>query len=243
VFIRVYLWLIHWLFRAVVLVVEGVGVAGGEGEGAEFVVAVVDEAFDDARGEQAAELVGVSAEGDDLFDEAGGGEAEFFAGHDEDGFDIGDFAVGESDAELVVEVGEVAQATEDGGGVILFGEVDGESGVGLDGDVGEMSHEGAYDAESFFDGEEVLFFAVFADGDDESVEDFAAAFDDVDVAAGDGVEGAGEDGGGLVFLAHRVLLRKRGGSAGRPPGRGVRRHKGQCRGQWLGDARRERDFA
>ena len=65
---------------------------------------------------------GVAAKGDDLFDKAGGSEAKFLAGHDEDGFDTGDLAVGEGDAEFVVEVGEVAEAAEDGGSFAAFDE-------------------------------------------------------------------------------------------------------------------------
>ena len=68
-------------------------------------------------GEESFELLGLSAEGGDLLDERGGGEAEFLAGHDENGFDAGDPSVGQGDAELVVEVGEVAEAPEDGGGL------------------------------------------------------------------------------------------------------------------------------
>ncbi len=66
-----------------------------------------------------------------LFDECGGCEAVGFAGHDENGFDVGDGAVSEGELEFKVEVGDVTEATKDGGCADLFGKVDGEAGVGL----------------------------------------------------------------------------------------------------------------
>ncbi len=187
-------------------VLVGKGVDGFFGEGALFFVAVVDEAFDDFEGEEFAELVGVAAEGDDLFDEGGGGESEFFAGHDEDGFDTGDLSVGEGDAELVVEVGEVAEASEDGGGFAVADEGDGEAGVGFDGDVGEFFGEFFDEGEAFLDGEEVFFFGVDADGDDEVVEEFSAPVDNVEVAEGERVEGSGEDGDFMGRAGHGDLV-------------------------------------
>ena len=94
---------------------RGVGRRGREG--AAFGVAVFDEFVDDLGGEEFAELVRLSAEGDDLFDEGGGGEAEAFVGHDEDGFDAGDFAVGECNAEFIIEIGEIAEPAENGRGM------------------------------------------------------------------------------------------------------------------------------
>ena len=168
--------------------------AGLDGEDSAFLFAVVEESGDDRGGEEFFELAGVAAEGDDLFDEGGGGEAELFAGHDEDGFDGGDFSVGECDAELVVEVGHISEAAEDSGGFSAFDELDGEAFVSLNGDIGEAFGELAQEGEAFVEGEEVFFFGVDADGDDESVEELSAAVNDVDMAKGRGVESAGEDG-------------------------------------------------
>jgi hypothetical protein len=166
----------------------------------------MEEAGDDLGGEEAFELLRLPAEGGDLLDEGGGGEAEIFAGHDEDGFDGGDLAVGEGDAEFVVEVSEVAEAAEDGGGFAFFDELDREAFVGFDGDVGEAFGEGAEEFETFVDGEEEFLFRVDAHSDDEAVEELAAAVNDVDMAKRWGVKGAGVDGdfvgwGGHVDLA------------------------------------------
>ena len=176
------------------------------GEGAAFVLAVPEEAGDDLWGEKAFKLLGLSAEGGDLLDEGGGGEAEVFAGHDEDGFDGGDLAVGEGDAELVVEVGEVAESAEDGGGLAFFDELDGEAFVGFNGDVGEAAGERAEEFEAFVDGEEEIFFGVNADGDDEAVEELAAAINNVYMTKCRGIEGTGKDGDFLTWGGHGDLL-------------------------------------
>ncbi len=181
-------------------------VFGLGGEGAAFVFAVPEEAGDDLGGEEAFELLGLSAEGGDLLDEGGGSEAEVFAGHDEDGFDGGDLAVGEGDAELVVEIGEVAEAAEDGGGLAFLNELNGEAFVGFDGDVGEAAGEGAEEFEAFVDGEEEFFFGVDADGDDEAVKELAAAVNNVYMAKCGGVEGTGEDGDFLTWCGHGDLM-------------------------------------
>jgi hypothetical protein len=205
--------------------------AGFGGEGALFVLAVPEEAADDFGGEEAFELLRLSAEGGDLFDEGGGGEAEVFTGHDEDGFDGGDFAVGERDAEFVVEVGEIAEAAEYGGGLAFFDELNRKAFVGLDGDVGEAAGEGAEEREAFVDGEEELLFGIDADGDDEAVEELSAAVNDVDMTKCGGIESARVDGnfvagGGHVDLAEDAK-------------RGVQPRDGEeCRGIGKGGARR-----
>ena len=58
-------------------------------------------------------------------------------------------------------------------------ELNGEAFVGFDGDVGEAAGEGAEEFEAFVSGEEEFFFGVDTDGDDEAVEELAAAINNV----------------------------------------------------------------
>lgn len=195
-------------------------------------LAVPEEAADDLGGEESFELLGLSAEGGDLFDEGGGGEAEVFAGHDEDGFDGGDLSVGEGDAELVVEVGEVSEPAENGGGIAFFDELDGETFVGFDGDVGEALGESSEELEAFVDGEEEFLFGVDADGDDELVEEFSAAVNDIDMTKRRGVKSAGENCDFGAGSGHGDLEEE--GKTPVQPG-----DRGKCRGSGNGGARQE----
>ena len=72
----------------------------------------------------------------------------------------------------------------------LFAELDGESGVGLDGDFGVVGEDLFYPYFALLDGEIVLLTAVFAYGNDYFIEQRQGAAQDVFVSFGDGVEGA-----------------------------------------------------
>ena len=151
--------------------------------------------LDDQRRDHRVERREVFTEGGDLADEAGAGVGEAAAGDDEGGLEPGDLAVGDGLLDLVLEVGEVADAAEKGGGADRRGVVDREAGergdadgggVGLGGDDLVGKRLGHLDA--FFEGEELCLAGVVPHGDDELVEEVTTPADHVEVAEGDGVE-------------------------------------------------------
>lgn len=129
------------------------------------------EAVDDVGGEEGGELVDGAAELDDLADEGGTGEGVLVAGHDEDGVDPPYRAVGLGELEFVAEVDGVADAAEDGGGVGLADEVDGQAGEGFDAGIGEVGDEFLNHGDAVGEGEHLALVGVDADGDDEVVEE------------------------------------------------------------------------
>lgn len=153
-------------------------------------------------------LFEVFAHRGDLADEAAGCVCETGACDDEGGFDAGDFAVGDGLLDFVLEVREISHASQEDVCAALAGEVDGEAIEGFHSDecaVGflfeHVVDEFLHHIDAFFGAEERVFARVAADGDDEFVKEFAAACDDVEMAEGDGVEGAGVEGD--VFLKGR----------------------------------------
>jgi hypothetical protein len=158
------------------------------------------EAYNDARRDHALELIGVP-HGRDLADKARTGVGEVEASDDKGGLEATDLAVGEGLLDLALEIGEVADAAEEGGGAGVLGEVDGEALEALDADSGGARlaldyrrKQFADHLDAFIEGEERVFAGVAADGDDDLVEEAAAAGDDVEVTVGNWVKAAGEDG-------------------------------------------------
>jgi hypothetical protein len=151
------------------------------------------EAFHDALGDEGGD---VAAETEDALDESGADVGVLFRRHHEEGFELGvELAVHHGHLELVLVVGDGADAAEDGGCALLAGEVDQEAVEGGDGDVADGGDGFGDHLETLGDGEERgAFLGVAEDGDDELVDDFGAAGNQVEMAVGERVEGAGVDG-------------------------------------------------
>lgn len=124
-----------------------------------------------------------------------------FAGHEENGLDFGrEPAIHEGHLEFVFVVGDGANAADDDAGSAL-GRIAHEQAIEGDHfDIGQaVDHFGEH-VDALFDGEEGLLFVVAENGDDEPVEERGRPVDEIQVAAGDGVEGAridGDNGGGF----------------------------------------------
>lgn len=144
----------------------------------------------------------MATEASDFFDEARGDVGQFFAGHEEDGFEVGlEFAIHESELEFELEVGDGAEAADEGDGFLFAGEVDEEAVEGHDADVGEVAGDGADEVDALVEGEEALFVVFASDADNDFVEEAGGAFEDIEVAVGDGVKTSRVDGsshGGVV---------------------------------------------
>ena len=138
----------------------------------------------------------------DLLDETGGREGELRAGHDEHGLHAGDLAVRQGRLKLKVQIGGVPDAPQDSRGADLAGEVHRQPGVRLHPDVPQTRDDVAKDRHPPAAGQQAGLFGVLAHGDHQLVEQPRAAPNDVQVAAGDGVEGPGEDRQSLGGLAH-----------------------------------------
>jgi len=198
-------------------------VGGSGGGGIESEVSEVDatalhtfEVLEDDGWDEGLELGDVSAECDDLAYEAAAGEGILIAGHYEDGFDATDGAVGECQLELVSEIGDVADAAEDDGGVDGSDEVHGEAFVFGSVSAGDIGQEMPDHVQAVVEGEEFAFFGVDADGDDDFVEEPDSAADDVEVAVGNGIELAWEDGDtGACGVSHVLPPRSESISLGR----------------------------
>jgi len=141
------------------------------------------------------ELADIAVESGDFLDDAGAEVGVFFVWHEEDGFDVGiEVAVHESHLEFEFEIGDGAQAADDGAGVDFLSEVDEQAVEVGDLDLFQIGGGVADEVEAFFGGEEGGFCVIAGDGDSDVVEEAAGAFDDVEVAVGDWVEGARIDG-------------------------------------------------
>lgn len=153
------------------LVGEGLGECGG-----------------DVGGDEEGDVAAVAG---DLFDEGGADVAVLLVGHDEDGFELGvEVPVHEGHVVFELEVGDGAETADDGGGVDGFGEVDEEAIEDGGGDVGELGDVALDHLEAFLGGEEGGLAGAGGDGDGDFGEEFGGAAKDVEVSAGDGVEGS-----------------------------------------------------
>ena len=157
--------------------------------------------FGDEGGDQARDI---SVETGDFPNQAGGGKGEFFTCHDEDGFDAGDAAVGEGQLKFVLDVGEVTQGPDNDLGLFFSDVIDGQSGEGLDGDIVQVFSEFLNHRKAFMDGEEVFFFGIAPDGDDQRWEDFDAAVNHVKMTVGNGIKRSGKDRRDDLVLSHRT---------------------------------------
>jgi hypothetical protein len=135
------------------------------------------------------EAVDVASEAGDFLDDAGAEEGVGIFGHHEERFDtLVEFAVHEGELEFELEVGDCAEASKDGLTALLFDVIDEESGEGIDFDFFEVGDGLGDEVFAFFEGEEGVFGFIFCDGDDDAIEEFYGAFDEIEVAVGEGIE-------------------------------------------------------
>ena len=134
----------------------------------------------------------VAAVAGDLFDERGAGVAELLMGHDEERLDPGlQVAVHERHVELKLEVGEGAQAADNGVGFLGDGELD-EQAVEDDGGDVRVAGEVALDEiETVLGGEDGALAGVAGDGNGDAVEEFRSAVEHIEVTVGEGIKRAG----------------------------------------------------
>lgn len=157
---------------------------------------------DDERGAHRFEcFVKVVAHRGDLPDEAGTGVGEALARDDEGGFEAGNFAVGDGLLHFVLKVGEVSHAAEEHGGTDFSREVHRQASELADGDrrgvgltLDEFRGELQNHVHAFIGCEKRVLARIAAHGDDELVEEAAAAGDDIEMAESHRVERAGVEG-------------------------------------------------
>jgi hypothetical protein len=161
-------------------------------------------------GEGRDEAGDVAAEARDLLDEARGDELVVLAGHQEDGLDGRvEAVVHAGHLELVVEIADGAEAADDHGRVDAAGEVDEQAVEALDldlgaGALGDGGGLGADELDAFLEREHGALAGIDGDADDQAVNEPGGAGDDVHVAVGDRVEGAGVDAHEAAGLRHRA---------------------------------------
>src|SRR5580704_341589 len=142
----------------------------------------------------------VSAQRADLLDEARRDELEAVGGHQKDVFDLGiEAGVHPHHLKLVLEVGNCAQPADDDAGADRLGELhqQGLKGAHLDA-FGRLALEqlgdvGADDLNPFVGRKERALAVVARHRDDQPVDNLRGAANDVEMAVGDRVKGAGID--------------------------------------------------
>lgn len=129
-----------------------------------------------------------------MFHEAGARVIVSLLGHDEDGFDIWlEVAIHEGHLKFVFEIGYGSEPANDGGGLLLFGEIDEEAAEGGYRCVWRLPKVCLQERNAFLRVEEGLFAGIVGDADDDFVEHAAGALKHVEMSVRDGVEGAWVD--------------------------------------------------
>src|ERR1041385_6272322 len=156
------------------------------------------DAFDQKIGDvRRGELADVAAQYGDFLDKPRSDGLMPRIGHKEHGFDIGVQPLVHPDhLELVLEIGNRAQAPHDHAGANLLGEFDqqGFEFLHCDGGAAVAGQRRGFltdDFEAFLQREDRRFGGIGGDTDDELIHQLHGAADDVDVAQGQGIEGAG----------------------------------------------------
>lgn len=153
------------------------------------------------------ETFDAAAELKDLFDEPRADVGVSLRRHHEDGLDARlKSAVHERHLQLVLVIGDGADAAHDGVSLLLDGVLHQEPLEAIDRQAArarlDAAERVAQNRLPLFDREQRLLLRVDDDGDDDLVEEVAAATDDVEVTVRDGIEGAGIDG-----TSHKVRRR------------------------------------
>jgi hypothetical protein len=147
------------------------------------------------------------------------------AGHQEDGFDFGPQpAIHQRHLEFVFVVRDGANTSQNDACAALGHIVHEQAAEGSHFDVRKIDGHFPQHFDSFFQTEERPLFIVAEDGDDQAIEQSRPALDQIQVAVGNWIEGAGVDGhnrggfrsqGGSVsdrrsFLVGKEIFRSRG---------------------------------
>ena len=144
----------------------------------------------------------VAAEPGDLAHQARRQERVLRAGRDEEGVDARQLLVHLGHLQLVVEVGDRAEALDDRLGAVLLGELDEQALEELDPHVGEVRDLLGEHLLALLEGEQRRrLLRVADDGHDHVVEVARGPLDDVEVTVGDGIERARAEGGGQAGAA------------------------------------------
>jgi CDP-diacylglycerol---glycerol-3-phosphate 3-phosphatidyltransferase len=134
----------------------------------------------------------VAAVAGDLFHERGTGVTELLVGHDEERLDLRlQVAVHERHVELELEVGEGAQAADDGVGFLGDGELDEKAVEDDDIDMRVVGEVGADEFEALLGGKDGTLAGIAGDGDGDAVEELGRAVEHIEVTVGEGIERAG----------------------------------------------------
>src|SRR5216683_5589340 len=158
------------------------------------------EAVEQSRGDPwADEMRDVAAQFADLLDETRGDELVAVGGHQEHGLDVRvEAGVYAGHLELVFEIGDRAQAAQDDAGTDRLGEMHQQGVERLDLDplgvtVFEVAHLVAYDLDPLVGREQRALRVIAGNPDDQMIHHIQGAPDDVAMAVGDRIEGAGID--------------------------------------------------
>lgn len=155
----------------------------------------------------------VAAEPCDFLHEPRAEERVGVLGHEEEGLDgLVELAVHQGELELELEVGDGAEAADDGAATASGDVVHEESleAIDLDAMDAGAGEGGGEEVHAFLGGEEGGFGGVVGDGDDDAVEELGGALDDIEVPVGEGIEASGVDGGAHVQGVSRDAIGKEG---------------------------------
>jgi polyphenol oxidase len=115
------------------------------------------------------------------------------AGHDENRFHSSNRPVSQGKLEFISQVGHIANAAEDGGGFAFLDEINGQAHVFFHADARDVFQQGPDHRNPFGEREQLTFFGIDANRDDELVKEPHTATDDVEMSVGDRIKLAGEN--------------------------------------------------
>lgn len=143
----------------------------------------------------------------------------FFRGHHENGFHIGfEPSIHERHLELVLVVGDGANAAQDGVGIAPAHIVHQKPIEEIHFHIGPLAGDFTEHFRALARGEERRLVQILEDGDDEAVEDARAAGNEVQVPVGHGIEGPRIDGDDALHAgnsARGILAQNEEGKEGR----------------------------
>ncbi len=144
-------------------------------------------------------LLDIASEGYNLPNQAAAGQGVMVAGHNENGFNAPNRSIRQGELEFISQIGDIADAAEDGGGIALFDKIDRQAGISLDADAGHFFQQDTDHRDPLGKRKELALFRVDADGHDELVKELYAPADDVQVPVGDRIKLAWENGDFLAW--------------------------------------------
>src|SRR6202522_893971 len=141
-------------------------------------------------------ILGRAAEARQFFDQARTEIAVLLGGQHKNGFDVRlDFAIHHGHLQFVFVIGDGADAADDDGGAFSAGVVHQKAVENVNLHVVPFEGRGLKHLDAFLFGEQRIFFEVVGDGDNQLSKNIGRASDEIQVAIGDRIEGAGINGG------------------------------------------------